>query len=299
MISCNLAKAAHTYTYTYTYTYTHIHIHIHIHIHAHSPIQGYFLDNELSCPPTPNVALHTFLALPAHSPGYLIAREYKRQHHAQADAVVASGFARLVAARYFQVTSAAVRHFDASHLVLGCKFMNVDGLAPLLAAAAPHVDAHALDVYAFTPGEHYMRGLFENGGRLPFIIAEFSFQSKQSFVKAKHVRGAGPVLDSQRQRAVAVSAFIDKVMQMEFVVGYHFFQYMDQPDTSSSNYGIVSVNDTVYDALLSALNRTNRQARQIHARGRRACPWDDGPTRTAGKFYGWHGRMRICGLPST
>ena len=68
------------------------------------------------------------------------------------------------------------------------------GLAPLLAAAAPHVDAHALDIYAFTPGVHFTRGLYAAGGHRPFIVAEFSFQGTESFVKhpARQVRNDPP-----------------------------------------------------------------------------------------------------------
>ena len=63
-------------------------------------------------------------------------------------------------------------------------------------AAAPYVDAHALDIYAFTPGVHFTQELYHAGGGLPFIVAEFSFQSRQSDVK--HPAHQGKALVSWR-----------------------------------------------------------------------------------------------------
>jgi hypothetical protein len=122
------------------------------------------------------------------------------------------------------------------------KFTNGDGLGPLLEAAAPFTDAHALDIYAFTPGIHYMRNLYQLGGSKPFVIAEFGFQSKQSFVNTSlHLGGAGPLLPTQVERGAAWSNFVGKALALEFVIGYHHFQYMDQPDdfarARNTNYG--------------------------------------------------------------
>eukprot|EP01043_Picozoa_sp_COSAG02_P051513 COSAG02_NODE_5431_length_4334_cov_6.607084_2_plen_1192_part_01 len=249
---------------------------------AHSnAVLGYFLDNEGSCPPYPETstsnlrgALESFLLLPAGSPGRKLARIYHAQLStgAKADTVVYAEFAALVARQYFQITTAAIRHFDPNHLILGCKFTNGDGLTPLIEASAPFVDAHALDVYAFTPGVHYMRHMYERGGRKPFIVAEFSFQARENFVnRSVHLGGAGPLLQTQAQRAAAWSNFVEKLLALEFVVGYHHFQYFDQPSNPANprntNYGIVSVNDTVYSELLETMRVSNRDAASIHAAG--------------------------------
>ena len=250
---------------------------------AHSSaVLGYFLDNEDSCPPYPEPsgmqlhgALASFLLLPTSSPGHRLALRYRAQHSTGSkaeQAAIRAEFAALVARQYFQITSAAIRHFDPHHLVLGCKFTNGDGLAPLIEAGAPFVDAHALDVYAFTPGVHYMRNLYERGGRKPFIIAEFGFQSRESFVnRSVHLGGAGPLLQTQAQRAAAWSNFVEKLLALEFVVGYHHFQYFDQPSNPANlrntNYGMVSVNDTEYSELLEAMRTTNGDAERTHAAG--------------------------------
>jgi agarase len=237
-------------------------------------VLGYFLDNENSCPPTPQSALPTFLALSVHTPGYKAAWTFKSRNRHLSDTDLSRNFSHLVATQYFKLVSKAIRHFDPAHLILGCKFMAVDGLAPLLSAAAPYVDAHALDIYAFTPGVHFMRSLYESGGGLPFTIAEFGFQSRKSNVNSSiHPAGAGPVMDNQLERAAACSNFVNKALQLEFVVGYHFYQYTDQP---RHNYGIVSINDTQYTEVLEAMNHTNRNGNHIHAAGETHCALNTG-----------------------
>jgi hypothetical protein len=257
-------------------------------------VLGYFLDNEDSCPPYPEPsvvtnrrtgatqrlpgALAAFLDHPVGSPGRAIAAEYQSELMVAVTALnsaevtrLRAEFAARVARQYFQVTTAALRHFDPNHLILGCKFTDGDGLAPMVEAAAPFVDVHALDVYAFTPGVFYMRHLYEKGGHKPFIIAEFAFQARESFVQSAHMGGAGPLLQTQEDRGAAWSSFVGKLMGLEFVVGYHHFQYFDQPSDPTklhnTNYGLVSVNDTEYTEMVQAMRTTNLDAGTMHMAG--------------------------------
>ena len=75
-------------------------------------VLGYFLDNEDSCPPYPEVALEGFLRMAADSPGFAVAVAHRGS---------IESFAALVAKQYFLITTAAVRAFDPGHLILGCK----------------------------------------------------------------------------------------------------------------------------------------------------------------------------------
>jgi hypothetical protein len=105
-------------------------------------VLGYFLDNELSCPPVPAVALNTFLAMSPDTHGYATARTFLGAKgypveakigvgpaERAADAVeggaaalpslhsaplaIATEFAQLVVRQYFNLTTAAIRHYDA------------------------------------------------------------------------------------------------------------------------------------------------------------------------------------------
>lgn len=289
-------------------------------------VLGYFLDNEDSCPPYPEPgmginrrlgsqqrllgALETFLRLPVGSPGRAIAAEYQSQMVAATKTSdtaevtrVRAAFAARVARQYFQVTTSALRYFDPNHLILGCKFTDGDGLGPLVEAAAPFVDVHALDTYTFTPGVAYMRHLYERGGQKPFIIAEFSFQGRESFVNhLVHMGGAGPVLQTQKQRGAAWSSFVGKLLALDFVVGYHHFQYYDQPSNPAkphnTNYGIVSVNDTEYTEMIQVMRRTNLDAHRLHALGAagQRCGLDELSVHAVGSAFRGSIRHNLTGL---
>eukprot|EP01079_Euglenida_sp_SAG-EU17-18_P005025 gene5025-904_t len=84
----------------------------------------YFLDNELTCPPVPGAAFATALASPLQTPSAGL-KQALDQH---SDPI---GLAAAVAAQYFQVVTAAIRTFDPTHLILGCKFMTDTAVAPL------------------------------------------------------------------------------------------------------------------------------------------------------------------------
>lgn len=198
-----------------------------------SMVLGYFLDNENSCPPVSdakgNSVLDQYLGLAPGAPGHVAAKEFIATHagvdigrmNERLWSAMRAMFSVAVAKQYFEVTSAAVRRYDPTHLVLGCKFMAVDGLAPILAVASPYVDAHALDVYAFTPGIHYLSELYAAAGsNKPFIIAEFGFQARENMGNGTAAMGgAGPVLNTQIERAAAWQDFVGKAISLPFVVG--------------------------------------------------------------------------------
>jgi hypothetical protein len=288
-----------------------------------SNVIGYFLDNENSCPPVDGgqkrsvgggggdggagdvTVLARYLALSPSAPGRVAAEEFlaaRGVEGATANVVpsstryaLQSEFSVAVAKKYFEVTTAAVRRHDPNHLVLGCKFMAVDHLGPVLAVSAPYVDAHALDIYAFSPGLHYLSALYA-ASRKPFIIAEYGFMARENMNpnKTGPMGGAGPVLDTQVQRGAAWQDFVNKALSLPFVVGLHHFQYMDQPWAPDdhmkykTNYGIVSINDTEYTEFVSAMRATNANATAAHAAGAsgQRCASDKG-TWPTGSFRGY------------
>ena len=103
------------------------------------------------------------------------------------------------------------------------------------------------------------------------VAAEFAFQARESFVQSAHMGGAGPLLQTQEDRGAAWSSFVGKLMGLEFVVGYHHFQYFDQPSDPTklhnTNYGLVSVNDTEYTEMVQAMRTTNLDAGTMHMAG--------------------------------
>jgi agarase len=173
-------------------------------------------------------------------------------------------FAALLAKRYFESTTAAIKAADPYHLVLGCRFAYPPPAA-VIDAAARQVDVisfncygldadGAIDAYAVT-------------GK-PCLIGEFSFRAADSGLP--NSIGAGPQVASQTERAAAFRHYVTAALQKPTVVGYHWFEHADEPaegrfDGENSNYGTVTIDDRVYEELTRTMASVNAEAEDLHA----------------------------------
>jgi hypothetical protein len=179
-------------------------------------------------------------------------------------AVDCDAFLALLAERYFDMTSAAIKAADPHHLVLGCRFA-FPPPAAVIDATARHVDVisfncygldadGAIDAYAVT-------------GK-PCLIGEFSFRAADSGLP--NTIGAGPQVATQTERAAAFRHYVTAALQKRTLVGYHWFEHADEPaegrtDGENSNYGIVTINDRVYEELPRTMTSVNAEAEDLHA----------------------------------
>ena len=71
-------------------------------------------------------------------------------------------------------------------------------------------------------------------------------------------------MDTQADRAERYRAFVSDVAKEPYIMGSHWFQYMDRPpggrwiDGEDSDYGIVDVNDRPYEKLIEAMMETHK-----------------------------------------
>jgi agarase len=175
-------------------------------------------------------------------------------------------FAGALADRYFQVTVAAIKEADPNHLVLGCRFAYVPQQS-VIKAAGRYLDVVSFNCYEYdaTPSiKAYVRS-----GR-PCLIGEFSFRGDDSGLP--NTIGAGPRVASQAQRARSFDRYVSIGLKHPTLIGYHWFLHADQPtegrfDGENSNYGVVTIDDVVYDELTRAMAGVNEQAEEVHRRG--------------------------------
>jgi agarase len=173
-------------------------------------------------------------------------------------------FLTLVAERYFAATAAAIRAADARHLVLGCRFAYPPPPA-IVDAAARHVDVMSFNCYDVTADAAI--ATYAARGK-PCLIGEFSFRGADSGLP--NTNGAGPVVANQAERAAAFRNYVTAALRHPHVVGYHWFEHADQPaegrfDGENSNFGTVTINDRVYDALTRTMTAVNAEAETVHA----------------------------------
>jgi agarase len=105
------------------------------------------------------------------------------------------------------------------------------------------------------------------------LISEFSFRSEDSGLP--NTIGAGPVVRTQAERARCFRDYVVAALRRPSIIGYHWFEYADQPaegrfDGENSNFGIVTIEDEVYQELTQTMTTLNAQLEEIHAAGSRA-----------------------------
>jgi agarase len=253
---------------------------------------GYFSDNELRWEPDwrgKETLLDVYLTFPAAAPGRQQAVDFLRRRYrgdirklnlawdigakdfdnlpalgkTNAYWADAEGFLEMVATRYFQVCAQAIHSADPNHLYLGARFA---GRVPEpILKAARAADVVSVSVYEFDPRPLVKRG-FEVTGK-PVLVTEFAFRAEDSGLP--NTRGAGPRVPDQRTRAKAYHDYINRLMSLPEVVGYHWFKWADQPkegrfDGENSNYGLVNIRDEPYQEFIEEVKRANQAAFEVH-----------------------------------
>ncbi len=104
------------------------------------------------------------------------------------------------------------------------------------------------------------------------MITEFSFRAMDSGLP--NTKGAGGItVQTQKERAEYTKRFIESLMELPYVVGYHWFKYADEPkegrwDGENSNYGLVNIEDEPYEEMVVMFSELNRNVEKLHSEGK-------------------------------
>ncbi|RLF19873.1 MAG: beta-agarase [Thermoprotei archaeon] len=259
---------------------------------------GYFTDNELRWGPDWRSSKHLlddFMNLPPSSPGKRVAVEVLREvfnnnisalnelmkanfssfedllyyvgdlPEGDMFSKARSVFLRKYAERYFSVCYKVIKEADPNHLILGCRFA---GYAPreVLEVMKDYVDVISINYYGLEAPINLLKYIYSITKK-PIMITEFSFKAMDSGLP--NTKGAGIALPTQKERAEYCKRYVTSILKLPFVIGYHWFQYMDQPkegrfDGENSNFGLVKINDEPWDLLVKYFKEINRSAERIH-----------------------------------
>lgn len=188
-----------------------------------------------------------------------------------------TAFTAMVASRFFERAVPVVRKELPDMLLLGVRFAG-DAPDAVIEAVGRHVDVMSVNIY-----EHRPRASVERLtrmwvlGRRPIMVTEWSFRARENQSGNPNSRGAGPVLETQAQRAAAYSATVEDNLAWPMVIGMHWFEFSDQSpqgrfDGEDSNYGVVDVDNRPYEALLAAMKATHDRVPGIRASISRTAP---------------------------
>jgi len=266
--------------------------------HARDPwLLGYFTDNELRWGADwrgKESLLEEYLRFPEGAAGRKAALEFLKQKYndiaslnrawgtsvtrwedlsgrepASGEAVRKdqAAWQEVVARRYFATCKSAIRKADSNHLILGCRFA---GYAPdsVLRGLRDSVDVVSFNNYGPTAPVEALRRIYRLTGR-PIMLTEFSFKAMDSGLP--NTQGAGQPVATQQDRADGFTRYVEGLIDLPFMVGFHWFEHADEPkegrfDGENSNYGLVTIEDRPWEILVQSMTRVNAGLEARHAR---------------------------------
>ena len=234
---------------------------------------GYFTDNEqawtsnnLSWGDEPwnlkQSLLETYLKMPPNSAGYQKANEFMKARGMIKGAVTEddrAGFQELATAEYGRICRDAIHRYDPNHIILGCRYAG-HAPDPVVRGMGPYFDVISFNNYDSRPPVWKLQHLTEISGK-PIMISEFSFKAMDSGLP--NTKGAGQPVATQQDRADGFTQYVQDLLAMPSCVGFHWFEYRDEPaagrggDGENSNYGLVKIDGAPWEVLTSRMREVN------------------------------------------
>ena len=124
----------------------------------------------------------------------------------------------------------------------------------------PYFDVISFNNYDSRPPVWKLQHLTEISGK-PIMISEFSFKAMDSGLR--NTKGAGQPVATQQDRADGFTQYVRDLVAMPSCVGFHWFQYRDEPaagrggDGENSNYELVKIDGAPWEVLTSRMREVN------------------------------------------
>jgi hypothetical protein len=176
-----------------------------------------------------------------------------------------------VATTYYRRYAALVRSLDPHHLILGIRYRGVPDLE-LFTALSPYFDVNSINDYnRYGSLKPIYADLYEATGK-PLMMTEFSFSG---FPQPGHKSGLFIDVYTQEHRGLGYHKYVRQAAQAPFMVGMHWFMWMDYPrrEGAQDNYpyppdenvGLVSYNETlIHEEFIRWVKRTNAEVDATH-----------------------------------
>ncbi|MCL6601004.1 MAG: hypothetical protein K6T81_20050 [Alicyclobacillus macrosporangiidus] len=181
---------------------------------------------------------------------------------------------RFITEQYFKTANEVIRKYDPNHLILGTRFLAPLTPRSVLEACKDYVDVVSVNHFELLFRMHalmpYTMGTTNTGDFLaefhritkkPLLITEFGYRVKRKH-KVRYLPAGFPTFRTDRQRGQRAFRYIKKAVAADYVVGWHLFQWFDQPphgrfDGQNSHFGLVNVENQLYPEYARYLKQAN------------------------------------------
>ncbi|WP_353827728.1 beta-galactosidase [Agromyces sp. SYSU T0242] len=164
---------------------------------------------------------------------------------------------KVYASKYFEVVDSELDRVLPNNLYMGPRFASWGRTPEVLEAAKEYVDVIAYNEYE--EGLHPSTWGFLKDLDMPSLIGEFHIGTLESGSFHPGLVSAG----SLEERGTMYAEYMESVIDNPYMVGAHWFQYVDSPisgrqiDGENYNIGFVSVTDRPYEDMVSAARKVN------------------------------------------
>lgn len=165
--------------------------------------------------------------------------------------------------RYLKVIDAAIRKYDPNHLILGIRYAGT--AADEMVKASQIFDVFSVNDYQYFPDTEKLEK-FHRLSERPLLLSEFHFG-----VPAQGMSAGLKQVRNYQERGVAYRYYVENLGAIPEVIGAHWFQWVDQPNTGrypdgeNYNIGLVDITDRPYPELIKAMQATHRLLYSIHS----------------------------------
>ncbi len=156
--------------------------------------------------------------------------------------------------QYFKVVHDTLQKALPDHLYMGARMANWGMPDEIITASLKYSDVLSFNIYEEGVQDHYWKFLEEVD--LPVVIGEFHIGStKESGMYNPGIVHAA----NQKDRAKMYKTYMQSVLEKPYMVGAHWFQYIDEPitgrafDGENANIGFVTVTDIPYPEMINAV----------------------------------------------
>ncbi|MHA6480433.1 beta-galactosidase [Paenibacillus sp. strain BS8-2] len=168
---------------------------------------------------------------------------------------------------FYGTVSRLYRKYDPNHLLLGDRWLMTPFLDEKFRSVMAEVEGKYVDVisinnYSYDLEAGLLEDVYERSGGKPILISEFGFGTSE--------QGLEPLLPNsavnQSQRGMRYRNYVEAAASLDYVVGAHVFNYVDQAGLGRYwegiwgeryNSGLVNVADRPYKPYLDGVMATN------------------------------------------